>query len=111
MMEVTAAKIGRLIKKLEIFIRIQDYSRTFDSRDFTASPTSTDCGDASPDGLALPAMETFLGVTVVPGRTRCRPLTTMVSPSCKPSRTTRNPSVLGPSFTVRYSSALLLPST
>src|SRR5713226_4335365 len=74
MMEMTPAKIGRLMKKLEIFMRILDYSLTFDSRDFTASPTSTDCADVSPSGLAWPVIETFLGVTVDPGRTRCRPL-------------------------------------
>src|SRR5882762_2342399 len=54
-------------------------------------------------------METFLGVTAAPGRTRCRPLTTIMSPERKPSRTTRSPSVIGPSFTGRYSRVLFFP--
>src|ERR1700730_11617458 len=111
MMEITAAKIGRLMKKLEIFMAVPDYSRAFGWRDLSSSPTRADCVDVSLDELGWLAMETFLGVTAAPGRTRCRPLTTMTSPSCKPSRTTRNPSAIGPSFTERYASVLFLPCT
>jgi hypothetical protein len=35
-MEVTAANMGRLMKKLEIFMAVLDYSRTFGSRDFSS---------------------------------------------------------------------------
>src|SRR5260370_42596942 len=90
------------MKKLEIFLGIPDFCRTFASRDFPDSPPSADCADVSLGGLAWPAMETFLGVTGAPGRTRCKPLTTILSPSCKPSRPTRHPSVIGPRFTGRH---------
>jgi len=36
MMEITAAKMGRLMKKLEIFIAILGYSRAFDPRDLSS---------------------------------------------------------------------------
>src|SRR6185437_17057050 len=51
------------------------------------------------------------GVTVAPGRTRCRPLTTMVSPGDRPFATTRRPSMIGPSFTGRYCTLLSAPTT
>ena len=41
-------------------------------------------------------MATRCGVTCTPGRTRCRPFTTMVSPAVSPLCTTRRPSMTGP---------------
>src|SRR5262249_21855830 len=57
------------------------------------------------------SMATRCGVTCAPGRTRCRPLTTMVSPGARPSATTRRPSTIGPSLTGRYATLLSLPTT
>src|SRR5919108_4532421 len=47
MIDITPAKIGRLIKKLEIFMAVLDYSRTFCSPDFFASPPSAGWVDVS----------------------------------------------------------------
>ena len=55
-------------------------------------------------------MATSCGVTGMPGRTCCRPLTTMTSSALRPSRTTRRPSTSGPSFTGAYSTLLSAPT-
>src|SRR5260370_34891062 len=101
MMEMTAAKMGRLMKKLEIFMLILDYSRAFGSRARSSRGAEADCLDASLDGLTRPAMETFLGVTAGPGSARCRPFSTVTSPAGKPSATKRKPPGTGPTFTGR----------
>ena len=49
----------------------------------------------------LPSMATASGATSAPGRTRCRPLTTMRSPAVRPLVTTRRPSTKAPSVTSR----------
>jgi len=41
-------------------------------------------GGCLTQGAKLARHETILGVTAAPGRTRCRPLTTITSPGCKP---------------------------
>src|SRR5690606_2257826 len=48
------------------------------------------------------SIDTRFGATVSPGRTRCRPLTTMRSPGCKPLVTTRSLPWLAPNETCRY---------
>src|SRR5204863_3944275 len=57
-----------------------------------------------------PAIGTTVALTCAPGRTRCRPLTTISSPGFSPFCTTRRPSTIGPRVTVR-DSIVLLPST
>src|ERR1051326_1377123 len=47
------------------------------------------------------------GATGMPGRTRCRPLTTIISSGSNPDRTTRLPSMTGPSVTDRYATVLV----
>ena len=72
----------------------------------TAAPGSR---SACTSGLA--SMFTGCGCTSAPGRTRCRPLTTMRSPALSPSLTTRRPLTDAPSVTSRYSALLPSPTT
>ena len=66
-----------------------------------ASPRLSSSGRRACCRRAGSPIATSCGVTGMPGRTCCSPLTTMTSFAFRPSRTTRRPSTSGPSFTGR----------
>ena len=81
MIASTEAKIGRSMKKEEMFI---------------ASYFAAAAGAGVRQRQASAPIVTFCGVTVMPGCTRCAPFTTMTSPALRPSRTMRKPSITRP---------------
>ncbi len=95
--ERTPAKIGRRMKKLEMFIGLV-CQLGWECRVFPAFVLLV-------QRLATPkramSASSSCGVTAAPGLTRCRPLTTILSPDSRPERTMRFPLIIGPSFTAR----------
>ena len=63
---------------------------------------------ASPFSFAW--LVAFSATTGIPGLTRAIPFTTISSPAFNPERTTRIPSIVGPSVTGRYSTVLVADS-
>ncbi len=86
-MDNTPAKIGRLMKKSEKFMVLP---LVFLADNYRIAVFNS-------DGRAAVASS---GVTSIPVRTRCRPLTTISSPGCRPDSMTRSPSMAGPRSTV-----------
>ena len=82
--EMTAAKIGRSMKKREMFIRQRALGAAARRRRRTAA-----------------AMVFSSGSTTASGRARCTPLMMTRSAGVSPSRTTRSPSCSGPILTWR----------
>ena len=85
MIDSTAAKIGRSMKKRA--------NRMLLGLRLIASFVSAS---------SRASIATRSGATTTPGWTRCRPLTTTFSPGCSPCCTMRRPSVSRPTFTGRY---------
>jgi len=87
-MDSTPAKMGRSMKNLEMFMA-------------PPQPLSAGLAARATPAVSRPPMETIWGATSSPGRTRCKPFTTMRSPALRPLSTTRRPSCTAPRRTSR----------
>src|SRR5262250_1106556 len=85
----------------------EDLSRIFVDDQFSVAPlpplfvdaTLFDGGAVTCATPAFASIVTRCGVTGAPGRTCCKPLTTITSPAARPWLTTRSPSMFAPRFT------------